>query len=298
MARAPHRLYGILAGARGLLGGALARPGAAEIEAALESGRLPILAGGTGLYLRPWRRGWPQPCPRCRRAVRAAAAGGHALSPRRRGVPREHWRSATRRPGAPGSSRRQPALDPRLGSARGHRPRAPTPGRPRPAATERPPTGFLRLVTAAAARAALRQLRPALRAMMEAGAPWRRCGGCWLQSLDPGLPVMKALGVPELAAHLGANAALEAGGDRRAAGKTRRYAKRQITWLRTRSAGNDQYAKRQFPPWAGETDEILADAAAKPRRPGAAIPFGHLGSLNAQYSESFPENLSDFAISC
>ena len=49
--------------------------------------------------------------------------------------------------------------------------------------------------------------------------------------LDPGLPVMRALGVRDLAAHIGGNLAID---DAVSAAKmqTRRYAKRQLTWLR------------------------------------------------------------------
>src|SRR5579862_354435 len=51
-ARAPHRLYGYLdAAARG----SVARwreGGAAEIAAAIAGGRVPVVVGGTGLYLR------------------------------------------------------------------------------------------------------------------------------------------------------------------------------------------------------------------------------------------------------
>jgi tRNA dimethylallyltransferase len=50
--------------------------------------------------------------------------------------------------------------------------------------------------------------------------------------LDPELPVMKALGVPELAAHLNAALPLETA-VARAQQATRRYGKRQMTWLRT-----------------------------------------------------------------
>jgi tRNA dimethylallyltransferase len=49
--------------------------------------------------------------------------------------------------------------------------------------------------------------------------------------LDPGLPAMKALGVPELARHLAGEIALAAA-VLLAQQATRRYAKRQLTWFR------------------------------------------------------------------
>ena len=51
------------------------------------------------------------------------------------------------------------------------------------------------------------------------------------ESLDPGLPVLKALGYPELAAYLAGAATLEAA-VAAAQQQTRRYAKRQMTWFR------------------------------------------------------------------
>jgi len=61
--------------------------------------------------------------------------------------------------------------------------------------------------------------------------------------LDPGLPVMKALGVAELAGHLRGELPL-ATATAQAQQATRRYAKRQMTWLRTQmprdAAGNDR----------------------------------------------------------
>ena len=51
------------------------------------------------------------------------------------------------------------------------------------------------------------------------------------RDLDPDLPVMRAIGVPELAEHVRGNIPLEEAAAS-AARATRRYAKRQYTWLR------------------------------------------------------------------
>ncbi len=56
--------------------------------------------------------------------------------------------------------------------------------------------------------------------------------------LDPALPVMKAVGVPEFAAYLAGELSLEAA-LAQAQQATRRYAKRQMTWLRHQFLGND-----------------------------------------------------------
>ena len=51
------------------------------------------------------------------------------------------------------------------------------------------------------------------------------------QNLDPALPVMKALGVPQLLAHVAGEMDLEQAAEQ-AKRETRRYAKRQMTWFR------------------------------------------------------------------
>lgn len=68
------------------------------------------------------------------------------------------------------------------------------------------------------------------------------------RGLDPNLPVMKAVGVRELAAHLRGETTVQAAAAL-ARQETRRYAKRQLTWLRN-----------QTPDWPRVT-EMAADAA-------------------------------------
>jgi len=55
-------------------------------------------------------------------------------------------------------------------------------------------------------------------------------------NLDPSLPAMKALGLPQLLAHLAGKASLD---DAVVTAQTvsRRYAKRQMTWFRNQMAG-------------------------------------------------------------
>ena len=62
-----------------------------------------------------------------------------------------------------------------------------------------------------------------------------RCRQLLARNLDPGLPVMKAIGVPELAAHLRGETTL---GEALAAAQiaTRHYIKRQLTWWRNQMA--------------------------------------------------------------
>lgn len=76
MAQAPHRLYGTRDGADACSAADWAADARAEIAAAHGAGRLPILAGGTGLYIRTLIEGIA-PVPEIDRAVRS---GVRALS--------------------------------------------------------------------------------------------------------------------------------------------------------------------------------------------------------------------------
>ena len=78
LARAEHRLYGMLDGAEPCSAADWAEMARREIEDIQASGRLPILVGGTGLYLRTLLDGIapvPPIDPEIRRAVRAAGRG-------------------------------------------------------------------------------------------------------------------------------------------------------------------------------------------------------------------------------
>ena len=95
MARVPHRLYGLLDAAERGSAGRWRDAALGEIAASHRAGRLPIVVGGTGLYLRALREGLaaiprdPAADPRrSRRAVRGA---------RRRAVSRASWRGSIRR---------------------------------------------------------------------------------------------------------------------------------------------------------------------------------------------------------
>ncbi len=77
-ARAPHRLYGTRDGGDPCSAADWAVDARAEIAAAHAAGLLPVLAGGTGLYIRTLIEGIapvPEIDPAVRKAVRALAAG-------------------------------------------------------------------------------------------------------------------------------------------------------------------------------------------------------------------------------
>src|SRR5690606_25409556 len=71
-ARVPHRLFGCLSAAERCSAGRWLRLAQAEIAAAHEAGRLPVVVGGTGLYLQALTAGLA-PVPDIPASVRAEA---------------------------------------------------------------------------------------------------------------------------------------------------------------------------------------------------------------------------------
>jgi tRNA dimethylallyltransferase len=225
LARAPHLLYGVLDGGE-LCSAARWRALALEaIADASAAGRLPILTGGTGLYLRALLHGLAE-IPEIPEAVRAEARALHAQE----GGDAFRGRLAAVDPEA---AKRLPAGDTQrlirayevvvatrktLREWQSEQQRASDVG-PVLALTLLPPRPLL--YAAADHRFA---------AMVKVGAlaEVRRLVD---RRLDPALPVMKAVGVPELARHLAGEIALEEA-IRLGQQATRRYAKRQYTWFR------------------------------------------------------------------
>jgi tRNA dimethylallyltransferase len=225
MARVPHALFGILPGDDPCSAGRWRGMALEAIEGARAEGRLPIVVGGTGLYIKALTEGIdeipPVPAP-VRAAARAklAAVGGpglHAELARRdpegarRIAPTDSQRlvraievlEATGRPLHDWQGRQMPQHGPNLRFA------TVLLMPPRPA-----------LYAACDARFA---------AMVEAGAI-EEVRALMALGLDPALPIMKAVGVRELARHIAGELTLD---EAVAAGQqaTRRYAKRQYTWF-------------------------------------------------------------------
>jgi tRNA dimethylallyltransferase len=228
MLLAPHHLFGVADAADGWsVGRWLDAARAALADIALWR-RPAVVVGGTGLYFRALTQGLAAipPAPRAvteRLEREAGAAGELALRPRLAALdPQAEARIAR--------GDRQRLL--RALAVAEHTGRAlsawqadtqPTlaPGAWRAVALEPPRAG---LYAACDAR---------LAAMFEVGA-LEEVAALAARRLDPALPAMKALGVREIIAHLegrtGRAAAL-AGAQQ----ETRRYAKRQLTWLRNQT---------------------------------------------------------------
>ncbi len=226
-ARAPHRLYGFLDAAERGSVGAWRDRALTEIAAATTAERLPIVVGGTGLYLRALQHGLA-PFPEIPERIRDEAAALH----QELGGARFRERLAAL---DPVSARRLQAGDTqRLVRAYAVARATGTPigawhDRPHPAPSYRfamilmmPPRD--RLYGACDAR---------FSAMIDRGAV-TEAEALASRKLGPGLPAMKAVGVPELLSHLRGETSLA---DAIAAAQraTRRYAKRQMTWFRHQS---------------------------------------------------------------
>jgi tRNA dimethylallyltransferase len=240
-ARAPHRLYGYLdAAERGSVGQwrALAL---GEIAAVQSEGRLPILVGGTGLYLHAVQHGLAAipPIPPAIRAEAAAlyrAEGGARFRDRLAALDPD---AAARLP--PGDRQRllrafevvratgRPLRDWQQGGA---------------AASSDRYCSLLLLPQ----RGLLYAVCDARFAAMVAHGGIEEAAALLARNLDPDLPAMKAVGVPELFAHLRgetAHAAAVAAGQR----ATRHYVKRQMTWFRHQMTADRVFAA----PFSAET---------------------------------------------
>jgi tRNA dimethylallyltransferase len=217
-----HRLFGAWDGAQACSAADWAAAARSEIAAAHRQRAVPILVGGTGLYIRTLLDGIapvPEIDPEIRRAVRALPVaeahaalcredpeGAAALSPadtarvlRALEVVRSTGRSlrdwhAERTGGIGERVTLHPAIL--------------LPGRQ--ALYERCDRRFAR--------------------MLESGA-MGEVETLLARNLDPALPVMRAIGVAEIAACLHGECALEEA-QARGAQATRNYVKRQFTWLR------------------------------------------------------------------
>lgn len=234
-ARVPHRLYGVIDAAESCSAGRWLKLALAEIAAARQAGRLPILAGGTGLYIEAWLKGLAELPP----IPEAARAEAHALHARLGGVA---FRAALAELDPEMAARLAPGDAQRLTRAyevaratgrplsEWQRRQGPAPVKRAAAIVLLPPRDTL--YAACDARVAH---------MIAAGAE-SEVRALLERKLAPTLPAMKAVGVRELGASLSGKIALD---DALAAMQqaTRNYAKRQYTWFRRRLPETDSLRK-------------------------------------------------------
>ena len=217
-----HRLFGTWDGATPCSAADWAAASKREIAALHDTGAVPVLVGGTGLYLRTLLDGIA-PIPAIDPAVRAAV----------RALPVDQAYAALQAEDAGRAALLAPADSQRIARALEV---VRSTGRTLGQWQERLEGGIGEAIT----------LRPLIllpprdwlfarcdlrfQQMLEQGA-LDEVEALLARQLDPALPVMRAIGVPELAAHLQGDLSLA---QALAAGQlaTRQYAKRQYTWFR------------------------------------------------------------------
>jgi len=244
MAEAEHRLFGVRDGAEPCSAAEYAALAGAEIIDIHESGRLPILVGGTGLYVRSLLDGIapvPPIDPEIRRKVRAASvtdnraellkADPDAAARLNTGDTTRIARAlevalSTKRTLAEWQDRREGGI----GGAIALR-----------SLILLPPRDWLN-----------RRCDERFAAMLEDGAV-AEVEVLLARRLDPDLPVMRAIGVREIAAMLRGELTRDGA---LAAGQyaTRRYAKRQYTWFAHQPPAD-------WPRFAEPVEEATLDAA-------------------------------------
>ena len=253
----PHRLYGVLSAERPCSAASWVDMALAEIARAQANGQQPILVGGTGLYLKALTEGLNQvpPVPaHIRQATRELheQLGGLAFHEQL-----SHWDPAMARRLNPGDTQRlirawevmaatnRSLADWQADDAVG------------------PPAGMrfdLHLLMPPRERLYV-QCDARFLAMIDEGA-LDEVAVLSARNLSPDLPAMKAVGVPELRAHLAGKTDLPTA-IAKAQQATRNLAKRQFTWFRnqvsTERTGSTVHASHVYGAQHSEslTAEIL-----------------------------------------
>jgi tRNA dimethylallyltransferase len=238
-AQIPHRLYGVLPAAEACSAGHWRELALAEIAQTHNDGKLPIICGGTGLYIKALTEGL-SPMPEVPEDIRTACRA--RLS--KQGAATLHAELAARDPVMAG--RLEPTDGQRIvralevleatGRSLADWQAAPPDG---------PPTGlrFITILLMPPRDWLYARCDRRMESMMEEGAldEVRRLIA---MGLDPALPAMKALGVKEFAGYLAENIVFD---DALSAAQqaTRNYAKRQMTWFRNQIVA-DMVIAEQF----------------------------------------------------
>ena len=244
-AKVSHKLYGVIPAAEACSAGIWRELAVAEIKTCWRADRLPIVTGGTGLYIRALMEGLTD-IPEIPREIR------EEVTERRDQIGPEAFRKelakfdpvSAERLNPTDSQRMIRAYEVYLGTERSltdwHQD-APT----------TPPleANYQSII--------FEPPRDELYTKCEVRFDWMIDNGVLDEvralmelNLEPSLPAMKALGVPELITHLHDKMTLE---DAVSAAKqaTKRYAKRQMTWFRgqivQKHRVNEQYSERLLP---------------------------------------------------
>jgi tRNA dimethylallyltransferase len=242
----PHALYGIRDAAEPSTAAWWRGAALAAMAQARAADRVPILCGGTGLYFAALREGLadiPDPGPDARAEARRLLA--------EIGAPALHARLAAADPATAANLR--PTDGQRLarawevlagtGHGLAHWQRA------APAFAPAAPWRFAAILLDPPRDALRAAIAARFETMLEAGAG-DEVRALLARDLDPALPLLRAHGVPELAAHLRGEITLAEAG-RRAVLATGRYTKRQATWFRHHALADPGHAHTIHARYAG-----------------------------------------------
>ena len=245
---APHALYGFVPGDTPYSAGKFAQDAEKVIAECVESGKLPILVGGTGLYFRALLEGL-SPIPQIPRTLR------------------HHWRSEAQRLPPEQLHAILSGKDPTM-AARLH-----------PTDTQRlvralevidatgqslaewqripgvpviPPSATVKIVIDMPRDELYQRSDTRFDQMLAAGAI-DEVVALSKKKYDPSLPIMRALGVQPLLAHIRGDIELAAAVDATKT-ETRHYIKRQLTWLRSNMMSWKWISPQQL---ESSTDNIL-----------------------------------------
>lgn len=226
-AAVPHALYGVRPAAEPGSAAWWRMEALAAMEAAHVAGRLPILCGGTGLYLSALTQGIadiPDPGVAARAEARSLLAELGPATLHGRLLEVDPATAATLRPSD--GQRLARAWEVWRGTGRGmaawH------------AAVRPSPMKRFRMVLLHPAREKLRDAIISRFATMLRMGALQEAEALLRLGLDPALPAMRAHGVPELLAYLRGELDLPEA-ERRAVLATSQYTKRQATWFRHRA---------------------------------------------------------------
>lgn len=226
LARAPHALYGVLDPQDHASAGRWRGMAVEAIAGAHAAGRVPIVVGGTGLYLRALMQGIAA-IPPVPAAIRSAARALHAE------LGGEAFRARLAERDPAGAARLKPSDSQRL--IRAYEVLEAT-GRPLAsfhegaAPRDTADWRFLTLLVMPPRAESHRAIDARFLRMLAAGA-LDEARALAARNLDRALPAMKALGLPALLDHLKGLISLDEA-TARAQAATRQYAKRQATWFR------------------------------------------------------------------
>ena len=234
--RAPHRLYGVIDAAETCSVGRWREMATIEIDAARADGRLPILVGGTGLYLEALLHGLAE-LPSIPAASRDAAQALHASlggAAFRDELAKLDPEAAAKL--VPGDTQRLTrAYEVAIATGRSL-----TEWQRRP--VEAPAFHAAAIVLLPPRPALNRALDARVERMMEEGAA-DEARALLARELSPDLPAMKAVGVREIGSWLAGTTSRDAA-IAAMQQATRRYAKRQYTWFRHRLSETESLQKQ------------------------------------------------------